>query len=170
MQYDDKVVVLRFIGGKEITYYDGLTDVDLFFNEFEHEVPEDHRFQALELALHATLAQWWGTHKDRFARWRDYRRMMKLQFGHVNTRMTETYNGRANLCDHLVKWTKAYGTESHLEWVHIFFHNLDTIPVNWNLEMKLHHGIAEWDILKEGLLLTFIFEDNFESIDEVLQH
>jgi len=41
--------------------------------------------------------------------------------------------------------------------------------MNWNLERKLHHGTAEWDVLKEGLLLTFIFEDEFASIDEALQ-
>jgi len=46
----------------KLPYYDGLTDVDTFLDEFEREVPKDHRFQALELALHARPAWWWGTH------------------------------------------------------------------------------------------------------------
>jgi len=35
--------------------------------------------------------------------------------------------------------------------------------------MELLHGTAEWDIWREGFLLTFIFYDRFTSIDEVLQ-
>jgi len=37
------------------------------------------------------------------------------------------------------------------------------------MEMELCHGTAEWDILREGFLMTFSFEDGLESIDEVLQ-
>ena len=58
-------------------YYDGLTDVDKFLDAFEREVPEKHRFQALDLALRAMPARWWGTHKDNFDGWREYRRMMR---------------------------------------------------------------------------------------------
>jgi len=43
------------------------------------------------------------------------------------------------------------------------------IPMNWHLEMELRYGIIEWDVLKEKFLLTFIFEDRFECIDEELQ-
>lgn len=39
---------------RKLPYYDGLIDVDLFLDEFECEVPEDHCFQALELALCTT--------------------------------------------------------------------------------------------------------------------
>lgn len=41
--------------------------------------------------------------------------------------------------------------------------------MNWYLEMDLHHGTSEWDILRESFLLTFSFEDGFECIDEALQ-
>jgi len=40
--------------------------------------------------------------------------------------------------------------------------------MNWYLETVLHHGTAEWDILREGFLMTFSFEDGFGSIDEAL--
>ena len=59
--------------------------------------------------------------------------------------------------------------EPPLEWVHIFCHTLDTIPMNWYLETELHHGTTEWDVLRKSFLLTFKFEDDFESIDEALQ-
>ena len=95
--------------------------------------------------------------------------MMKLRFGRVNTRITEKYNGRGDPRDHLLKWTKVWGTKPHPEWVHIFFHTSDTIPMNWYLETELRHSNTEWDVLKEGFLLTFIFEDGFTSIEEALQ-
>ncbi len=41
--------------------------------------------------------------------------------------------------------------------------------MNWYLETKLHHSTTEWDVLKEGFLLTFSFEYDFASIDEALQ-
>ena len=95
---------------RKLPYYDGLTDIDMVLDEFEHEVPEDHHFQTLELELHTAPARWWGTHKDSFAGWQDYRRMMRLWFGSSNTRMTEKYNGRDDTRDHLEKLTKARGT------------------------------------------------------------
>ena len=154
---------------RKLPYYDGLADVDMFLYEFECEIPEDHNFQALELALHSTLARWWGTHKDSIARWRDYRRMMKLWFLRANTRMTEKYNGKDDMCDHLAKGTKAWGTKPQIEWVHIFCHTLDTIPMNWYLETELRHGTKEWDILQQGSLMTFSFEDGFECTNQALQ-
>lgn len=67
-------------------------------------------------------------------------------------------------------WTKAWGEELQLEWVHIFCHTLDTIPMNWYLETdQLRHGMVEWDVLRERFLLSFNFEDGFKCIDEALQ-
>ena len=70
-------------------YYDGLTNVDKFLDAFEREVLEKHRFQALDLALCTTPARWWGTHKDSFAEWCEYRRMMRLCFGHLKFWLNE---------------------------------------------------------------------------------
>lgn len=53
----------------KLPYYDCLTNVNLFLDEIECEVPEDHCFQALELALRATPTRWWGMHKDSFVGW-----------------------------------------------------------------------------------------------------
>lgn len=85
MQYDDEAIVLCFSEVNKLPYYDGLTNVARFLDEFEHEVLKDHHFQALDLALCSMHARWWGMHKDSFDGWRDYRRMMKLWFWHPNT-------------------------------------------------------------------------------------
>ena len=41
--------------------------------------------------------------------------------------------------------------------------------MNSYVETELHHGTGEWDILREGFMMKFNFEDRFESIDEALQ-
>jgi len=95
--------------------------------------------------------------------------MMKLRFGYANTDMTEKYSRKDDPHKHLVLWTKSWGEDLEPEWVHVFCHTLDIIPMNWYLEMELHHGTVEWDSLRESFLLTFSFEDGFECIDETLQ-
>jgi len=72
------------------------------------------------------------------------------------------------LHDHLAKWTEAYRAKPQPESVHLFHHTLDAIPVIWYLEIGLHHGTEEWDVLHQEFLMMFSFEDGFESIDEVL--
>lgn len=63
--------------------------------------------------------------------------MMKLRFGYANTRIMEKYIGKEDPHEHLAHWTKAWGKEPQLEWVHIFYNTLDTILINWYLETKL---------------------------------
>lgn len=41
--------------------------------------------------------------------------------------------------------------------------------MNWYLETELRHGTSEWDILREGFIMKFNFEDGFDCIDEALQ-
>ena len=65
--------------------------------------------------------------------------MMKMQFGYANTHIVEKYRGKDDLHEHSACWTKAWGEELKLEWVHIFCHTLDTITMNWYLETELRH-------------------------------
>lgn len=41
--------------------------------------------------------------------------------------------------------------------------------MNWYLETELCHGIGEWDILHQGFIMAFNFEEGFDCIDEALQ-
>jgi len=70
---------------------------------------------------------------------------------------------------HLAKWTQAYGEKPQPKWAHLFCHTLDVIPMNWYIEIELRHGTSEWDILREGFMMAFNFEDGFDSIVETLQ-
>lgn len=94
---------------------------------------------------------------------------MRICFGHQKVRLTKTYDGMNYLHDHLAKWTEAYGAKPQPEWVHLFCHTLEVIPMNWYLETKLRHGTKEWVVLHQGFLMRFCFEDGFKSIDEAFQ-
>ena len=42
--------------------------------------------------------------------------------------------------------------------------------MNWYTETELRHGMSEWDIFREGFLLTFTFEDRWwDTVDNALQ-
>jgi len=65
---------------------------------------------------------------------------------------------------------KVYGEEPQPEWVHLFYHTLDVIPMNWYIETELCHGTSELDVLRKGFILTFTFEDHWwDTIDDALQ-
>ena len=42
--------------------------------------------------------------------------------------------------------------------------------MNWYTKTELRHGMGEWDVLHEGFLLTFTFEDHWsDTVDNALQ-
>jgi len=86
--------------------------------------------------------------------------MMRNHFGKPKMRMTDKYDGQDDPHVHLAKWAQAYGEKPQPEWVHLLFHTLDIILMNWYVEIELCHGTGEWDILREGFLMTFSFEDS----------
>ena len=61
-----------------------------------------------------------------------------------------------------------YGEKPQPEWVHLLCHTADVIPTNWYIETKLRHGTCERDIIREGFMMTFSFEDMFDCIEEAL--
>jgi len=77
-------------------------------------------------------------------------------------RLIDKYDGQNDSHANMVKWMQAYGEKPQPKWVHLFYHTLDVIPMNWYVEIELHHGIGEWNILREGFMMTY-------SIDEALQ-
>lgn len=84
---------------------------------------------------------------------------MQIRFGKPELQITEKYDGRDYPHMHLTRLIKAYGEEPQPEWVQLFYHNLDVIPRNWYTKAELRHGTGKWDILHEGFLSTFLFED-----------
>lgn len=63
---------------------------------------------------------------------------------------------------------QVYGEEPQPKWVHLFYHTLDVVPMNWYTETELHHRTSEWDFLCRGFLLT-TFEDFWsDTVDDAL--
>ena len=95
---------------------------------------------------------------------------MHLCFGKPQIRLVEKYDEQDDPCTHLAKWTKVHGEKPQPEWVHLFYHTLDVMPMNWYTETELCHGTRKWDVLHEGFLLTFTFEDRWsDTVDDALQ-
>lgn len=94
---------------------------------------------------------------------------MRLRFSHENIRLVEMYNGKDDPRENLSHWTMAWGEEPQPEWVHIFFHTLDVIPMNLYLKTELRHSTTDWYSLKERFILTFSFEYGCQCIDASLQ-
>ena len=57
---------LRHVATETIEFpiYEGLSGLSDFFQVFEEKVFESQRILALDVALKATLARWWVTHKQ----------------------------------------------------------------------------------------------------------
>lgn len=70
-------------------------------DKFQRDVPEEHRFQELDIALSTMPPTWWGRHKNNFANWKECRQMMKLWFGYSNTQIVEKYRGKDDPREHL---------------------------------------------------------------------
>ena len=61
------------------TFY-GLNHLETFLVEFEGIVPVQQRLLALDEALKAMPARWWGTHKKNIAEWVQCRTLMTVRF------------------------------------------------------------------------------------------
>jgi hypothetical protein len=73
---------VRWIG-IEITQppsFHGLNDLETFLTQYEDEVLENQRLLALDLALKATPARWWGTHKETITNWYQCKRLLRIRF------------------------------------------------------------------------------------------
>lgn len=93
-----------------------------------------------------------------------------MQFGKPQTQLKDKYDRQDDRRVHLAKWAKVYGEEPQPEWVHLFFHTLYVIHMNWYIKTELRHGTKEWDILCEEFLLTFTFEHRWwDTVVDALQ-
>jgi hypothetical protein len=59
----------------------GVKDLELFLAQYEDEVLENHRLLALDIALKATPARWWGTHKQTIKDWYQCKWLLCIRFG-----------------------------------------------------------------------------------------
>ena len=114
--------------------FDGLSKIGKFLQEYEAQVPCTQRLKTLDMALRATPARWWATHKKNIATWETYHRLLTVRFGDDAGGISHKYDGQTNPRLHMEACVQAWQHRSVDEWVHLFVHTLDTTPKNWYTE------------------------------------
>jgi hypothetical protein len=66
--------------------------LETFLTQYEDEVLENQRLLALDLALKATPARWWGTHKDTITDWYQCKRLLHAYGSTQNKHITDNGN------------------------------------------------------------------------------
>lgn len=121
-----------------------MTEIEDFLKESEEQVSPDIIVQALDIALKATLARWWGTQKQHIGSWDPGRRMLTTQFGYSSKYIQDRYTGEASPWMYI---DKCVTTRHHYqipddESVHQFVHTLDTILMNWYIQQEMRHATS----------------------------
>lgn len=61
--------------------FDGLSDVEIFVQEYEAQLPCPERLQHLVVVLRAMPARWWTAHQHNITTWDTCRRLLLIRFG-----------------------------------------------------------------------------------------
>ena len=135
---------LRWIGTKikDIPLFDGLADVNDFLKQFEQEIPIEQRMEVIDLALRATPARWWHTHKENIVSWGDCKRLTVIRFSNGTECLHQKYTGQSDPRSHIKICEQNWSDIPEDEWVHLFIHTLDTVPRNWYTKTELCKGIV----------------------------
>ena len=120
------------------------------------------------MALKATPARWWATHKKSIADWQLCKQLLQLRFGEEIGYVGVMYDGQDRSSKHVQECEAAWKEVPKIEWVHMFVWTLDTIPINWYVQLELQQGTSTSEGMVESFLVTFHFEDDNPGIDEAL--
>lgn len=73
---------LHWIGSEvsKLPIFDGLSDIQIFFQEYEAQLPCSKRHQHLVVALRVTPMRWWTAHERNIATWDTCRRLLLIRF------------------------------------------------------------------------------------------
>lgn len=148
---------LRWIGSEVSTLpiFDGLSDIQMFVQEYETQVTYSERLQSLVVAIRATPVRWWIVHQGNIATRETCRRLLMISFGTDTGGMDSLYDGFSYPAPHIRACEEAWKDRSSDEWLHLFVHTLDNNPRHWYAETELRRGIENWQTLRENLYLTF---------------
>jgi hypothetical protein len=72
--------------------------------QYEDEVLENQRILTLDIALKATPARWWGTHKETITYWYQCKKLLHIRFGaEQKNNKEQKYDGQGAPTEHLEK-------------------------------------------------------------------
>jgi hypothetical protein len=151
---------VRWIGTEvsNLPTFDGLNHLETFLVEFERIVPVQQRLLALDEALKATPARWWGTHKKNITEWVQCRTLLTVCFSDQIEGCEVRYTGQSCPKDHVRSYEEAWRNIPKEQWVHKFISTLDTTPINWYLQAELRLITTDWYGMTQNFIATFLFE------------
>jgi hypothetical protein len=163
---------VRWVGTeiREPPSFHGINDLETFLTQYEDAVLENQRLLALDLALKATPARWWGAHKETITDWYQCKRLLRIRFGaEQKNNKQQKYDGHGAPTEHLEACRTLWKMTPPEEWPHHFIHTLEGIPANWYTDQELRKGTATWTTLQQNFTITFSFEHENPNIDAALK-
>jgi len=89
---------------REPPSFHGINDLEEFLTRYEDKVSDIQRLLALDIALKATPAIWWGAHKETIKDWYQCKRLLCIKLGAKQKRSAaQKYNGQGAPAEHLEK-------------------------------------------------------------------
>jgi hypothetical protein len=76
----DRTVTWEGTEIREPPSFHGLNDLETLLTQYEDEALENQRLLSLDLALKATPARWWGTHKESITDWYQCKQLLSIRF------------------------------------------------------------------------------------------
>jgi len=161
---------LRWIGSEvfNVPSFDGTNDLEEFICAYQVTVQEKDWLRALDVALKATAARWWVTHKDHIEDWSQLKSLMTTHFSTTMVYEGVKYKGDTLPRDYMDVCLEAWKTVPQVEWVHRFTSTLDTIPKNWYVKLELRRGTEVWGEMMKKFIYTFRFEVESPKVDNTL--
>jgi hypothetical protein len=90
------------IENKEPPSFHRLNDFETFLTQYEDKVLENQRLLALDLALKATPARWWGAHKEIITKWYQCKWLLRIRFdAEQKNNKQQRYEGLGTPAKHL---------------------------------------------------------------------
>ena len=148
--------------------YERFPNLASFLEEFEEKDTESQRLSTLEYVLKATLARWWGTHKQSIFKWLQCRRLMEIIFGEEVNYVDKKYTGLSDPGKHIEHCRTTWKVYPWQEWVHRFT-DLEMMPRGWYTLEEMQRGNTEWESLTIKFIQTFEFTREHPTVDATLQ-
>jgi hypothetical protein len=124
---------------------------------------------ALDEALRATPARWWGTHKKNITEWVQCLTLLTVCFSDQDEGCEVRYTCQSFPKDHVRRYEESWRIIPKEQWVHKFINTLDTTPINGYLQEELHLATTDWYGMTQNFIDTFLFEIQYPIVDHALQ-
>lgn len=94
---------LHWIGVEvcEFPMFDGIKDLNTFICDYQEQVPERDKLKDFDVALKATPASWWATHKENIGEWSQCKTLLEISFSEDMEYVKIKYTGQSSPWDHV---------------------------------------------------------------------